>query len=74
MTITKIQFSKTVESCTPFNSGMWTKIGIEANVAEDENIEVAIQQATKIVDDAHFKNGTLYTRETGDIIIQQKDR
>lgn len=70
MQITKIQYSKTVESQV-MGAGVWVKIGVDANVSENENIAEAIEQAKQAVDGAHQKEltgkapqGDLYFNET----------
>ena len=54
MKITKISYSKTVES-NVMGAGVWIKIGVDANVAEGENIEGCIAEARDYVEDAHAK-------------------
>jgi hydroxymethylpyrimidine/phosphomethylpyrimidine kinase len=55
MTVTKISFSKTLESSV-HGAGVWVKIGIDAEVREGENISNAIEEARAIVEDAHQKH------------------
>lgn len=51
MTITQISYSKTAESLV-MGASVWIKIGISANVQEDEDVSVAIEQAKGVVEDA----------------------
>lgn len=44
MQITKISFSKTVES-NVMGAGIWTKVSVEGQVGENENVQSAIEQA-----------------------------
>jgi len=55
MKITKISYSKTVESMM-LGAGIWTKIGIEGEIENGENIGNAIEDAKATVEDAHLKN------------------
>jgi hypothetical protein len=55
MKITKISYSKTVESMM-LGAGIWTKIGIEGEVEEGEGIVNAIEDAKATVEDAHLRN------------------
>lgn len=54
MQITKIQYSKTVES-NVMGAGIWQKIGVDAVVSEGEDIAAAIDEARNVVEDAHRK-------------------
>lgn len=69
MQITKITFSKTVESSV-MGAGVWQKIGIEAVVNEGDDIATAIDEARNVVEDAHKKylpmpqSGDLYFNVT----------
>tara|TARA_R110000868_G_scaffold371093_1_gene634580 strand:+ start:348 stop:578 length:231 start_codon:yes stop_codon:yes gene_type:complete len=64
MQITKITYSKTVES-NVMGAGVWIKIGVDANVSEDENIAGAIDEAKEYVETAIQKS--LPTPVTGDL-------
>lgn len=55
MKITKISYSKTVES-NVMGAGVWIKIGVDANVSEDENIAGAIDEAKEYVETAIQKS------------------
>lgn len=55
MKITKISYSKTVESMM-LGAGIWTKIGIEGEIEKGENIGNAIEDAKATVEDAHLRN------------------
>jgi len=66
MTITKITYSKTLESCV-MGAGVWTRIGVEGVVAEGENISNAIEEARATVEDAHQKHLAVNPQPTGDI-------
>jgi len=55
MKITKISYSKTVESMM-LGAGIWTKIGIEGEVEEGEGIVNALEDAKATVEDAHLRN------------------
>lgn len=66
MQITKISFSKTVES-NVMGAGVWIKIGLDANVSEDENIAGAIEEAKEYVEAAIQKS--LPVQPVGDIFF-----
>jgi len=75
MKITKISYSKTVESMM-LGAGIWTKIGIEGEIEAGENIGNAIEDAKATVEDAHLKNESYKimkqrATEMGDITFEK---
>ncbi len=58
MKITKISYSKTVESQV-MGAGIWTKIGLEGDVGENESIVSAIEEAKATIEDALLREGVL---------------
>jgi len=64
MKITKISFSKTVESQV-MGAGIWMKLGVEGEVGENENVSNAIEEAKTEVETALQKY--LPQPQTGDL-------
>ena len=64
MKITKISFSKTVESQV-MGAGIWTKISVTGEVGENENVANAIEEAKTEVETALQKY--LPQPQTGDL-------
>ena len=66
MKITQISYAKTIES-NVLGAGVWVKIGITGDVTENENIDLAIEQAKEVVDTAHKKELASRPVPQGDI-------
>ena len=64
MKITKISYSKTVESQV-MGAGIWTKISVTGEVGENENVANAIEEAKTEVETALQKY--LPQPQTGDL-------
>lgn len=64
MTITKIQFSKTIESSV-LGAGVWVKIGLESEVEPSDNVENCIDILKQTIDGSHEKY--MPQKATGDI-------
>lgn len=77
MKITSINYAKTVES-NVLGLGVWLKIGVTGDVTENENIDLAIEQAKEVVDTAHKKELASRPVPNGDIYFnvstQKEDR